>query len=199
MERGEIIYLCRPDSVLAGQGNYKVRLQWLPGGNAEVKQTVIYWNNREDSLVHNITRAETKEAVVIEALEERVFVFELVNVTAEGERSLPVETSCSVLGDIYRSSLFPVSFTYVYNATAHSLTITWAKTDEKCQYSTVSYKAYSSGAVKEAKWTPSDGNTFVISDFNGAAGNSFTAVTYYRPNEDAFEDFSSQPQTYTFK
>ncbi len=198
LDRGEIIYLARPDTVTAGQGYQKIQLKWNPGVNQEIEGTVIYWNDRTDSLVHAVTSIRGKEAVVISNLQERIYVFELVNLASNGIRSLPTEVSKMVLGEEYVNALFPATFTYAYDETETRLVITWGKTDETLRYSRVKYTALSDGSVKEVVWSPSDGTITVIDDFDAGTGKTLEVCSGYRPDGDAFEDFESGAKVIVF-
>ena len=108
------VYLGRPDSVRAFPGFGSVKLTWYINADPKVETTVIYWNNRRDSIVKPFIRTQDgaqKDSVVIDKtmdgkpLAEGTYFFELVNKNSRGERSLPTIVQAKVYGQPLANSL----------------------------------------------------------------------------------------------
>ncbi len=193
LDRGEKVYLARPDSIIAEQGYKKIRLKWLVNPSPNIKSTVIYWNDRKDSIEHilNRTGGHQKDSVTITGLEEKVHVFELINRGDNNDRSLPGgEIIVNVLGDIYKNALLPCQYSYSFNNNEDTVTLKWGNTDKTYQYSIVKYSAKSDGTSKELKCSYSD-KTTVIGGVNSSVGKSMTVSSFYKPDSNAFEEFES--------
>jgi len=107
LDAGERIYLGKTDSLTAIPDIGKVKLIWYFNADPKIEYTVIYWNSRQDSIVHPLNRTVSgiqKDSVTI-VLEEGNYFFELVNKNSLGHRSLPV----TVQGKSYGASFLSVT------------------------------------------------------------------------------------------
>ena len=91
------VYLGMTDSLVAVPGVERVKLAWYINADPKLETTVIYWNNRQDSIEKPFVRKQDgtqKDSAIIDknmdgtSLVEGVYLFELVNKNTCGERSL---------------------------------------------------------------------------------------------------------------
>jgi len=199
LDRGEKIYLGRPDSVLAQQGYEKIQLKWLLNRNPNISTTVIYWNDRRDSIEHHFDNASenSRDSVMINNLEERIYVFEIINKGDNNIRSLPAEVSKRVLGKEYRKTLSPCPFEYSFSYNEETLTIKWQPSDDTNKNSIVRYTSKSDGDKKEITCLY-DKKPSVIGDVKSTKGETVDIISFYKPNESACEYFRADTSQITF-
>ena len=160
VEGGEKIYLGISDSVTVFSGYEKVKLTWYMNDDPRLETTVIYWNLRKDSMIHEIKRTADEiqiDSVIIDKnmdgtpLSEGAYIFELVNTNKYGERSLPVMAQGRAYGEMYASELTvrPVSNMSVIGfdpqTQASTVKITWSSMPEGSVGTKVTYKKRSTG------------------------------------------------------
>ena len=56
LDRGEINYIGRPDSVTCDGGLYRVKLTWKVGKDVRIESCKIFWNMGADSLIYPIDK-----------------------------------------------------------------------------------------------------------------------------------------------
>ena len=69
----------------------RAKITWYITADPKIEQTVIYWNERTDSLVKNVSRTSSgvmKDSIIIENLPEGSTLFEFRNMNSKGEYSL---------------------------------------------------------------------------------------------------------------
>lgn len=90
-DKEERVYLGKVDSIKSIPGFGRSKITWYIGTDPKIEQTIIYWNQREDSIVKNFVRHTTgvqKDSIIIENLPEGSTLFEFRNVNSRGETSL---------------------------------------------------------------------------------------------------------------
>jgi hypothetical protein len=108
LDRGEIIYTEKVDSLISFSGKNKIKLQWFLFSDISISKARIFWNKRTDSLDVDISvnsNIREEYSVVIDNLSEGSFSFEVFTLDDFGNRSIPVERIGKSLGDVYQSSL----------------------------------------------------------------------------------------------
>jgi len=108
IDEGEKIYLGKTDSLIAMSGLGRIQLKWYVNADPKIKETVIYWNMRQDSVVksfHRTVNGIQADSLVIDNLAEGVYTFELYNRNDEGDRSLISDVQGEVYGDKYLATL----------------------------------------------------------------------------------------------
>ena len=153
IDAGERVYLGMTDSLMAFDGYKRVKLLWYINANPHVETTVIYWNNRRDSLEKSFIRTQDgvqKDSVFI-PLPEGSYNFELVNKNQHGDRSLTVTIQGTSYGDEYTGDLKarPVNniSTVGFDPVTQSSTlkITWGEAPSGSVSSKVTYKKRTTG------------------------------------------------------
>ncbi|WP_082063484.1 DUF4998 domain-containing protein [Draconibacterium sediminis] len=190
--QGERIYIGRPDSVVIGSGNNKVKINWWLNADPNLAETVIYWNQKNDSLVVPINE-ETEMSVFINNLEEATHIFEVVNKNESGLASIPIERSAIVYGAKYIDGLLNRGIAKIDGFT-DKVVLTWSTAaaeiiDTKLEYTNNENQQVSLIVAPETMETE-------ITDF--VPGGEFHISTSYRPDENAIENFYSNSETYNF-
>lgn len=108
LDKGEIVYIGKADSVKTYGGNGRIQLSWLFIGDPKINKYVVYWDNRADSIVQTFERSPGVDSinVNIESLTEGVHHFEIFSYDKLGNASLKVEVSGIVYGQKFQASVF---------------------------------------------------------------------------------------------
>src|SRR5690554_4189044 len=79
LEWGEAIYTGVVDSLKVYPGYNRVKLTWEVNADPRIKKTVIYWNDRNDSVVVDVNRSQSKRVQMEHSfdLPEGEYMFEL--------------------------------------------------------------------------------------------------------------------------
>ena len=108
------VYLGKNDSLTAYGGYERVKLVWYINSDPKIETTVVFWNNRLDSLEIPFVRKQEgiqKDSVIIDRnmdgtpLAEGTYIFEVINKNQYGERSLTSITEGNSYGEVYAGSL----------------------------------------------------------------------------------------------
>ncbi len=107
LDEKPVAYLGIADSLIAYSGKRRVKLTWYLNADPRIKQTIIYWNQRNDSIVRNIVRTnpERQKDSVLISVSEGTYTFEVVNRGQNGEVSIKQEVQAQSYGEIYEGSL----------------------------------------------------------------------------------------------
>src|SRR5690554_2364197 len=84
----ERVYLGKVDSIKSISGFGRAMITWYVTADPKIEQTIIYWNQREDSIVRDFNRKTPgvqKDSIIIENLPEGSTLFEFRNVNSKGE------------------------------------------------------------------------------------------------------------------
>ena len=100
-DRDERVYLGKVDSLKAFPGFGRAKITWYITADPKIEQTVIYWNQRSDSLVKNVSRSSSgvmKDSIIIENLPEGSTFLEFRNKNSKGEYSLYTSVTATAWG-----------------------------------------------------------------------------------------------------
>ena len=125
---GEIVYLGKADSVQTFSGKNRIKVTWLLLSDPKINKSVIYWNEKQDSLVVAIERSSGIDtvSVFLENMAEQTYNFEIYNYDSSGHSSVKQEAIGTVYGDNYASSLTNRSFAEAtYKVADKSALINW--------------------------------------------------------------------------
>lgn len=141
LEEGEFIYPAKADSLKSRSGDYRLELSWVVFSDPNVKQAVIYWDNRRDSLEVVVSKSSRPDTirVLLTNMEEKSYTFEVFTRDNEGNTSVRSEVLGVVYGDTYRNSLLTraVRSLFVQDDT---LLIDWMPSEENSVGDLVFYK-----------------------------------------------------------
>lgn len=107
MKGGEISYAGRVDSVIVHPGNLRIQLSLALGSDPLVTKVKAFWNERRDSVEMAVKRSSGKDTVnlVIGNLKEGNYNFSVFTYDNKNNSSVVVNTSGTVYGPSYHSSL----------------------------------------------------------------------------------------------
>lgn len=128
---GEIIYTGKADSVQIHSGRNRIGIS-MQLVDPKVSKVVVYWNSMKDSLVTAIVNEPGIDLVdiIIPDLAAGSYNFVIYTYDAKGNKSVPVNVSGRVYGDVYESGLLnrPIKKAYRWND-ASPLFIVWEPID----------------------------------------------------------------------
>lgn len=107
-DREERVYLGKVDSLEAMPGFGRAKITWYVTADPKIEQTIIYWNQREDSIVKDFNRTAPgiqKDSIIIENLPEGSTLFEFRNVNSKGESSLFSSVAVTAWGGNFAEGL----------------------------------------------------------------------------------------------
>ncbi len=143
-DEGEDIYTGVVDSLKAYAGYEKVRFTWEVNGDPRIVSTIIYWNQRADSIVIDVNRTQSGRIPItydLTNMEEGNYIFEFITRDDEGHFSLSKELTVLIYGDSYVQTLRNRNVSSITKQTDGSRLIRWdAIASNAIQYVTVIYK-----------------------------------------------------------
>jgi hypothetical protein len=107
LENGEIVYLPKPDSVVFLPDRYSALIRLWIYNSPNTKSIDLYWNNGRDSLIFPVSLHTGMDSVDIKIpdLEEQAYEFSIFTSNHSGNRSIPVQGSVTVIGDLWENSI----------------------------------------------------------------------------------------------
>ncbi|HWK56809.1 MAG TPA: DUF4998 domain-containing protein [Parapedobacter sp.] len=143
-EMGEGIYTGVVDSLKALSGYERVRFDWEVNADPRVNKTVIYWNQRSDSVVVDINRTQHGRMSLsydLENLNEGTYTFEFITRDNQGHFSMATELVVDVYGEFYIQSLRNRGVAAITKQPDETMVIEWEPiASNTVQYVTVSYE-----------------------------------------------------------
>lgn len=195
----EKIYLGKTDTLTAFPGKERIKLSWYISADPKIQKTVIYWNQRKDSIVKPFVRTMSgiqKDSLIIDNL-LGTYTFELINTNDFGDRSLAAVVAGTAYGDDYINSLKNRSITAFdlgnYNSVTKSGTVTieWGTASPLCMYTNLSYKKHATGEQVNLIVTSED-KTTVLDDVGnnfGDLNDMISVSSMYLPVKGAIDTF----------
>lgn len=111
LDRGEIAYIGKADSVTTAGGINRIKLLWKINSDPRITSCKILWNDKQDSVSFPIDRGEVDKngylSYILEDMPEGTFIFNLYHVGVDNSLSMGSEIEGTVYGDIYKSNLNP--------------------------------------------------------------------------------------------
>lgn len=166
-------YPQRAQLLKASGGFYSATLSWIRPTDKSVKNAKIFWNNGADSLTVDPNDSSLLDAdtirVEISPLEEKLYNFFVYTYDGENNRSKPSETSASVIGDKYVSSLIERTAPRLFAVGSHCV-LKWKVQSLAYEFTEVSYP--STSGPKTIQVLPSETLTD-ITDYDATSSDSF--------------------------
>jgi hypothetical protein len=192
-DRGMTIYTGAVDSLRVFPGFERVRLAWQLTADPRVTRTIIYWNQRADSVVVPVNRTQSgiiPMSYYIPNMPERDYVFELITRDNYGHFSMPQEVVTTVFGEVHRGALRNRSVASIMRQPEGTI-ITWDPiASQDVQYVTVSYEI--NGEQISVRVENGDIQT-ILTGLN--AGDRISVATTYL-HENALDPMTSRPVSY---
>ncbi len=141
---GEDIYTGAVDSVKAYGGYERVRFDWEINADPRIEKTIIYWNQRADSVIIEVNRTESGRLYVshmLENMDEGSYIFEFITGDNKGHFSMPREVVVLIYGESYSQLLKNRRIVSIAKQLDGSMIIQWDPiASTEIQYTTVLYE-----------------------------------------------------------
>lgn len=193
------IYLGKTDSLTTFPGKERIKLCWYINADPRIQETVIYWNQRKDSVIKPFIRTKPgiqKDSLSINNL-SGTYIFELFNRNDFGDKSLVSSTSGTAYGDDYVNSLNNRSVSSIavtnYSSVTKSgtVTINWGTANPLCLFTNLLYKKHTTGEQMNIIVT-SDDMTTILDDVGNKLGDPNDMInisSMFIPVEGAIDTF----------
>jgi hypothetical protein len=158
---GEIFYLTNPDSIVFLSDNYSVLIKMWIYNATNVKNVKIIWNNNSDSLTVPVSFSTGKDSadISVTGLEEKNYNFTVYMEDNLGNRSIPLNGTCSPIGDIWISTMTDRSINRVSVYPTQNI-IYWDASPENVYCSEIEYET-KTGTTKLLKIMPTETVTYL--------------------------------------
>lgn len=185
---GETTYAKKVDSVWVLPGLERVRLQWIQTEAPNVNKYVIYWHNRNDSVVVSAnTAGSDTTSLIIDGLTEGNYTFDIYSYDRDGNPSVGREAVGQVFGSTYTGSLSNRKVDAIVQGADGPFESLWYETDTTNVTTEVKYTD-TLGATKVI-YLPADSNILRFPlDFD--PGSQFYFKSFYKPVSDAIDTFA---------
>lgn len=174
LDEGEITYAAKVDSVISNPGKGRLQLE-IRILSQRIETVRIYWNDYTDSSDVQVENQTGIFKKIFENMEEKEYIFELVSIDKYGNRSLPVEATGIVYGDMYESILSTRACKIV--SSNAGLVLRFSAPDEGNVATTVTY-TNTSGVLTSVD-IPAIDNSYIIEDYDSQS--QIVLQSSYRP------------------
>lgn len=185
LQRGETIYVGKPDSVKIFGGKERVKIRFW-SSDPKAANLVIYWLTRTDSMSFSIPDHPAADSLefIIKGLPEYNYSFELVTTNKNfGNRSVPLESNGNSYGAIFQSGLLDRLIGSSRLSDTNELEINWLGAIENAIGTEVEY-VNSEGATL-TRFVPIDESFTLIEQVT----SSVKYRTLYLPEKNAIDTF----------
>ena len=190
LDRGEINYLGKVDSVMALSGKERVLLLWRVSTDPRIEQCWVHWNNNRDSAVFPVSASAIDENGFMSAelkIPEGTYIFTMYHTGSRGFRSVREVVTGRSYGANYQRFLMNRRIIRT-DFTVEGLTIDWSVADNSEVGVQLEYTDIN--GEKQTIIVESTETTTFISDFLISQPISYT--TMYKPDITAIDTFYVQ-------
>ena len=191
LDRGERVYIGIPIILEANAGYERIEVVWEQNADPRIHETIIFWNNRQDSVVIPIDRTGGSIMETIIPLPEGTYILEVLNVSRTGHRSLANTMAVESFGQNFKNRLSNRTITNAV-ATPDRAVLTWSLEDGVVG-TTISY--VNRYGVPVTVLIDGNQTTLEVNDF--VAGGEFTHSSLFRP-AGSIDEIPSNPATGRF-
>jgi len=193
LEEGERVYASKVDSVSPGPGKLRVNMEVFINSQ-RINMLRIYWNSYQDSLDYMIEEKRGVFNLMVENLEEREYLFQVVSFDKYGNHSLPVEVTSRTYGDNYSKTLYNRILSGIEKGENGEAVFSWALAADGTVHTVLQYTDKEN--KQQTRNIDSESSQDVISDY--LPGSSFSYYTVYRPEVNSPDVFTSPKETHSF-
>ncbi|WP_300600624.1 DUF4998 domain-containing protein [Niabella sp.] len=182
--QAEKVYLGRVDSVTYAAGFGRAKVVWYINADPKIQRTIIYWNNRRDSLVRPFNRQALGgqwDSIYLNGLSEGSTLLEFVNVNDAGESSLVTRSAVTVWGESFAGGLRARSLTgldYDYLQSSYNLTVSKTTPGDSVIYSQISYTTKNNETRVINTGRSVNDTAVVLTDFPAGGSLQFRTVFF---------------------
>ena len=190
---GPIIYTGRVDSVKTYPGNNRIQLTMLLLSDPKITKVKVYWNNRNDSSVQNITRSSGVDTVkfMLTNMAEGSYNFEIYTYDNAGHTSVLVTADGQVYGQNYINSLFNRAIKSITYKNRDTTFLKWFGPSMQTLGQQINYTD-SLGVFRNVYAPQQDTMTLL---YRIKKNSFFNYRTLYKPDVNAIDTFYSQSQS----
>jgi len=188
LEKGEDIYAAKVDSVSEHSGYQRLQLEIFVKAQ-RIQSLWIYWNDYLDSCNVEVNNKTGVFKKTIENMVAQSYVFNLVSIDIDGNRSLPFETTGIVYGDAYISKLNNRSVETPVLSTNGVAELIWRNQSYSGALSSDVIYTDKEGNEKKV-FVPIDESTTILENCDPDAGFKYT--TSYLPDSLALDTFDTE-------
>ncbi len=179
---GEDIYTGVVDSLKGYGGFEKVKFSWELNSDPRITRTVIFWNQRTDSVTVDVNRSQSGRLQLeyeLQNIAEGSYIFEFITRDNEGHFSLPREIVVQVYGEAYTKSLRNRRISSIVHLEDGTMLLQWDPISSvEMQYVTVEYEV---NGVKQSIRIENEDNETILAGLN--TGDKIRVSTAYLPKE----------------
>lgn len=194
----EIVYTGSVGKVTIQPGNLEMGLKWAASSDPSITKYVIYYNNKADSQVVNISGKTDTIRAVIKNLAEYTYSFTIYSYDKAGNKSVPTEiNNAKVYGPLYIGTLQNRSYnaTTPYSVSRDGfVTLNFITPDTINVGTAINYTSRADGSAKTVA-LKGDSSSITIRDYK--SGTPVTYQSSYIPDRNALDVFLA-PATATF-
>ncbi|NHA02467.1 hypothetical protein G7092_01600 [Mucilaginibacter sp. HC2] len=187
----EIVYTGAVANAVVQPGNLEIGLKWKASTDPSITKYVIYYNNKADSQIVNISGKADTIKTVIKGLAEYTYSFTIYSYDAKGNKSIPYEVNnAKVYGPIYISTLLNRGYnaTTPYSVSKNGyVTLNFIQPDTINIGTTIKYTNRAGQSVQ--KVLSPDSSSITFPDYKG--GTDITYNSSYIPDRNAIDVFYS--------
>ena len=183
---GGITYVGKADSVTVYPGRERLQMTWRRGTDPNTTSAVIYWNNKNDSVIVPVkeTNANDKVTATISALPEGTYTFQIYTRDAMKNSSIRVDVQGTSYGGVYEAGILarPISTVKI---TGSDVLMSWLAGDTASFATEISYTDQG-GAEKKVSLPSTDGD---ITLSNVKEGSYIRYRSLYKPSPRSLDTF----------
>jgi len=182
LDEGEIIYAAKVDSVASHAGKARIQLEMFIVSQ-RIDKLRVYWNDKNDSVDVTVGNQIGTKKIMLENLQEKNYIFQLISFDKFGNPSLPFEATGKVYGSNFQSTLTNRVIKSKTAVVSGKTTITWSGTVDKGVRCDLTYLNLDNVSV--SKKIPMSELSTVISDFK----SDMKYRTLFLPEPTAIDTF----------
>lgn len=194
---GEIYYPGKAEELTVYPGRNRMALSWLLTSDPKISKTVVFWNNRADSVVIPVKRTSGVDTIrrTIPSLPEGTYSFEVYTYDAKGNRSVKVETIGNTYGNNYDISLVnrPIESAKMQSSTSTIALISWYPASSQLLGMDLRYKNAMGDSV--SRYIHADSLKTTLTNFT--KGNAFIYRSLFKPEPKAIDTFYTNFESQT--
>lgn len=207
LNKGEHVYLGKPDSIKAYGGYEKIRLLWQNNSDPKIKRARISWKMQDgtaQSKIENFDRGTNfgfvKDSIDI-SIPEGTYLFNITNLGADNDNleSIANEITGWSYGKSFQESLTARKVKTISIVSFDPLTLHFQLTDPDKTLTTngsfITYVSHKNGVAKSVTVDLSD-SVSEIDLSNLGSGDSLVIVSNFLPELKAISSFSANSKSY---
>jgi len=181
-----ITYVGKADSIAVFPGRGRIKITWLRGTDPNTRQAVIYWNNRNDSLVIPVTQTNPKDTVtaMINNIPEGSYAFNIYTRDDAKNSSIRVDVQGATYGTLYESTILSRALGSA-RVIGNDVKLGWPKGEPTSFSTEINY--IDLAGLQQKTYLPASQDTIILTGVK--AGSSITYRSLYKPTALSIDTF----------